>query len=96
MDNIKFADGTTGHTVTTDPNGAAPAAAASPSAWDNWIGYFQLSRFKFVDDGAGADSSSTYSSEQQILRVSNNRGACCHVAGDIAFDKHSDLWFVDG
>ena len=35
-------------------------------------------------------------SEQQILRVSNNRGACCHVAGDMAFDKHNDLWFVTG
>ena len=38
----------------------------------------------------------TSSSEQQILRVSNNRGACCHVAGDIDFDKHNNLWLVTG
>ena len=36
------------------------------------------------------------SSEQQILRVSNNRQECCHVAGDIDFDKHNNLWMVTG
>ena len=36
------------------------------------------------------------SSEQQILRVSNNRQECCHVAGDIDFDKHGNLWMVTG
>ena len=36
------------------------------------------------------------SSEQQILRVTNNRQECCHVAGDIDFDKHNNLWMVTG
>ena len=26
----------------------------------------------------------------------NNRGACCHVAGDIDFDSHNNLWMVTG
>ena len=39
---------------------------------------------------------STCASEQQILRVTNNRGACCHVAGDIDFDKHNNLWIPTG
>ena len=26
----------------------------------------------------------------------NNRGACCHVAGDIDFDTHNNLWMVTG
>ena len=26
----------------------------------------------------------------------NNRGACCHVAGDIDFDSHNNLWLVTG
>ena len=39
---------------------------------------------------------STSSSEQQILRVSNNRQECCHVAGDIDFDKHGNLWMATG
>ena len=34
--------------------------------------------------------------EQKILQVANNRGACCHVAGDIDFDKDNNLWFVTG
>ncbi len=93
---ITFADGSTGHTVTTDPTGSAPAAAASLSAWDQWIGYFQLSRFKFVDDAPGVPAHLDLGSEQQILRVSNNRGACCHVAGDITFDKHDNLWMPTG
>src|SRR5688572_15619949 len=25
-----------------------------------------------------------------------NRGACCHVAGDIDFDRHNNLWMVTG
>ena len=34
---------------TTTPAGAAPTVAADPSTWDAWKGYFQLSRFKFVE-----------------------------------------------
>ena len=60
-------------------------------------GYFQLSRFKFVDDApgdAGAPRPGDRSSRSS--RVPNNRGACCHVAGDIDFDKHNNLWVVTG
>ena len=35
-------------------------------------------------------------SEQQILRVNNNRQECCHVAGDIDFDHAGNLWMVTG
>ncbi|MDF2731438.1 MAG: carbohydrate-binding protein, partial [Desertimonas sp.] len=76
------------------PPGAAPTTAASISEWDKWKGYFQLSRFKFVEgaDGPRLD----IASEQKIMKVENNRGACCHVAGDIDFDKHNNLWLVTG
>ena len=30
------------------------------------------------------------------MRVTVNRGACCHVAGDIDFDKHNNLWLPTG
>ena len=89
--NVPQSDGTT-KTITT-PNTSAPATAPSLSAWDPYVGYFQLSRFKFVD---GANPTLDLGSEQKILRVSNNRGACCHVAGDIDFDKHNNLWLVTG
>ncbi len=90
--NVKQSDGTT-KTITTPPNAAAPTVAPSLSAWDPYVGYFQLSRFKFVD---GANPTLDLASEQKIMRVNNNRGACCHVAGDIDFDKHNNLWLVTG
>ena len=71
-------------------------AGRRQTAWDPYVGYFQLSRFKFVDDAPGAPAHLDLESEQQILRVSNNRQECCHVAGDIDFDKHNNLWLVTG
>ncbi|MCP6769458.1 hypothetical protein NL529_31890, partial [Klebsiella pneumoniae] len=63
---------------------------------DPYVGYFQLSRFKFVDGDGTTAAHLDLSSEQQILRVNNNRQECCHVAGDIDFDKHGNLWMVAG
>jgi len=69
------------------PAGSAPNTAADPSVWEQWRGYFQLSRFKFVDETATAPAHLDLSTEQKILKVEVNRGACCHVAGDIDLDK---------
>ena len=103
VEDVRFADGTL-HTVTTPLNDPAtpqneqnaPNFAASLSAWDQYNGYFQLSRFKFVDATANEQAHLDLASEQQILRVPNNRGACCHVAGDIDFDSKNNLWMVTG
>src|SRR6202008_3027135 len=78
----------------TTPTSGAPNTAASKTAWDPYVGYFQLSRFKFIEDANGPRLD--FSSEQQIIRVPNNRQECCHVSGDIDFDKHGNLWFVTG
>ncbi|MEU4369215.1 ThuA domain-containing protein [Micromonospora chersina] len=75
------------------PTGSAPTTSTDPSAWDVWKGWFQLSRFKFVD---GDNPSLDLSTEQKILQVPVDRGACCHVAGDIAFDSKNNLWLVTG
>ena len=50
-------------------------------------------RFKFVD---GPTPTLDLATEQKIMRVPVNRGACCHVAGDIDFDSHNNLWLVTG
>src|SRR3954447_22596289 len=92
--NVKLSDGTIAASQTT-PNTAPPNSAPSKSAWDPYVGYFQLSRFKLVDDGVNPPSLDM-SSEQQILRVNNNRQECCHVAGDIDFDKAGNLWMTTG
>ncbi|HET6685370.1 MAG TPA: ThuA domain-containing protein, partial [Jiangellaceae bacterium] len=81
---------------TTTPPGSAPNTGADPSVWDPWIGYFQLSRFAFVDATATEAAHLDLDSEQKILKVPVNRGACCHVAGDIAFDSENNLWLVTG
>ena len=60
------------------------------------MGYFQLSRFKFVDATATDAGHLDLASEQKILKVPVNRGACCHVAGDIDFDSDNNLWLVTG
>ena len=75
------------------PPGNAPNFGASPDVWDPWRGYFQLSRFKLVESPT---PHLDRSSEQKILKVPVNRGACCHVAGDIAFDSKNNLWLVTG
>ena len=77
----------------TTPTANAPNTGVDPSVWDPWMGYFQLSRFKFVD---GPTPTLDLASEQKILKVPVNRGACCHVAGDIDFDSHNNLWMVTG
>ena len=92
VQDVKLSDGSvvTQTTPTTNP----PNTAASKTAWDPYVGYFQLSRFKFVEDASGPRLD--MASEQQILRVPNNRQECCHVAGDIDFDKHGNMWLVTG
>ena len=70
-------DGTTAD-VTTPPTARRPTVGRRPVRLrTRGVGYFQLSRFKFVD---GATPSLDLAREQKIMRVPNNRGACCHVA----------------
>jgi cytochrome c len=48
----------TGEIVTqTTPAANAPNTGESPAVWDPWVGYFQLSRFKFVDATESAPTS---------------------------------------
>ena len=70
--------------------------AADLATFDHWMGYFQLSRFKFVDTDGDVAAHLDLESEQKIMKVEVDRGACCHVAGDIDFDRHNNLWLVTG
>ncbi len=91
--NVKLSDGSI--VTQTTPNTTPPNNSPTLAAWDPYIGYNQLSRFKLVDDGVNPPYLDL-NSEQQILRVSDNRQRCCHVAGDIDFDKHNNLWMPTG
>lgn len=80
--------------ATTAP-GSAPntlPAGADASYWDQWKGYNQLSRFKWN----AATSSLDLATEQKIIKVEVQRGQCCHVAGDVAFDNDGNVLLATG
>lgn len=80
---------------TTTAAGSAPntlPAGADASYWNQWLGYNQLSRFKWDE----ATDSLDLSTQQDIIRVEVQRGQCCHVAGDVAFDKDGNLLLATG
>ena len=61
-----------------------------------YVGYFQLSRFKFVDDAPGVPAHLDLGSRAADPARLEQPPECCHVAGDIDFDKHNNLWLVTG
>ena len=63
---VKLSDGSIVTQTTPTPT-APPNTAASQTAWDPYVGYFQLSRFKFVED-AQRPARLDLNSEQQILQ----------------------------
>ncbi|WP_425442622.1 PQQ-dependent sugar dehydrogenase [Streptomyces indicus] len=74
----------------TTPAGDAPAegAAADFAPFD---GVNRLSRFVLKQDGT-----LDLASEKKILDVPASRGICCHVGGDIDFDKAGNLYLSTG
>lgn len=79
----------------TTPTGSAPntlPAGADESYWNQWKGYNQLSRFHWNAETNSLD----LASEQVIITVEVQRGQCCHVAGDVAFDNDGNVLLATG
>ncbi|WP_353814520.1 PQQ-dependent sugar dehydrogenase [Agromyces sp. SYSU T00266] len=79
----------------TTPVGSAPRelpAGEDASYWDIWKGYNQLSRFQWDAESNSLD----LASEQVIIKVEVQRGQCCHVAGDVAFDNDGNVLLSTG
>lgn len=79
----------------TTPTGSAPnslPAGQTEAYWDQWKGYNQLTRVKW-DAAASALDMAT---EQVIIKVEQQRGQCCHVAGDVDFDADGNLYLATG
>lgn len=75
------------------PAGSAPEklpAGQTDAYWKQWEGYDSLARFKWTGDKLDL------STAQEIIRVDTNRGQCCHVAGDVDFDSHGNLYLSTG
>lgn len=80
----------------TTPAGNAPNSlpeGADPETyWDQWLGYNLLSRFQWDAETNTLD----LESEQPIIKVDAQRGQCCHVGADIAFDEDGNLFLSTG
>ncbi|WP_152191597.1 PQQ-dependent sugar dehydrogenase [Georgenia satyanarayanai] len=79
----------------TTPAGSAPEqlpAGEDIGYWDQWLGYNVLSRFQLDAETGTFD----VDSEQEIIRFEVERGQCCHVGADIAFDGEGNLFLSTG
>ncbi len=79
----------------TTPQGSAPnslPAGEDESYWDRWLGYNQLSRFTWDAESSTLD----LDSERAILKVDAQRGQCCHVGADMAWDAEGNLFLSTG
>jgi cytochrome c len=72
------------------PPGDAPETVTDAAELDPFRGVERLSRFRFA---AGVFD---LNSEQVLLEVPTNRGACCHVGGQIDFDAAGNLYLSTG
>ena len=92
--NVKLSDGSI--VTQTTPNTTAPNVGGVARRRGIRTSATSSSRASSSSRTPRAPAHLDLASEQQILRVSNNRQECCHVAGDIDFDKHNNLWMVTG
>ena len=73
------------------PGGEAPHDG-DPSDWEPYEGVNNLSRFKWDPDAEVLD----LDSEQVLLEVDQDRGMCCHLGGDFAWDAAGNLYLSTG
>ncbi|OLT54458.1 sorbosone dehydrogenase family protein [Cellulosimicrobium sp. CUA-896] len=79
----------------TTPSGSAPNSlpdGEDESYWDQWLGYNQLSRFTWDPETSTID----LASEREIIKVDAQRGQCCHVGADMAWDADGNLFLSTG
>ena len=72
------------------PNGDAPSTGTA-ATWATWRGVNRLSRFTL-----NSNWSLNTGSARTILDVPADRGICCHVGGDIDFDRAGNLYLSTG
>ena len=75
---------------TPDVNEGDALFDGTPADWEPFAGHITLSRFEL--DGDQLD----LATEQHIMDVPVDRGICCHVGGDIAFDDAGNLYLGTG
>jgi cytochrome c len=76
--------------ATPDVNEGDAPVTGTPADFARFRGAVRLSRFQLI----GSDLDLT--SEQVILEVPVDRGICCHVGGQIDFDREGNLYLSTG
>lgn len=76
--------------ATPDVNEGDAPETGTPADWERFRGAIRVSRFELKGDTLDL------ATEQQILDVPVDRGMCCHVGGDIAFDSAGNLYLSTG
>jgi glucose/arabinose dehydrogenase len=75
---------------TPDINEGDAPFFGDPEDFEPFEGFIRLSRFKLTGNELDLES------EQEIIDVPVDRGICCHVGGDIAFDGDGNLYLSTG
>ena len=73
------------------PPGEAPHGG-QPADWEPYEGVNNLSRFKWDPAAEELD----LETEQVLLEVDQDRGMCCHLGGDFAWDPAGNLYLSTG
>jgi cytochrome c len=76
--------------ATPDVNEGDAPTTGTQADWDRFKGAIRLSRFQL------RGNTLDLSSEQKIIDVPVDRGICCHVGGQIAFDGKGNLYLSTG
>ena len=74
---VKLSDGSI--VTQTTPNTTPPVTSPTKTAWDPYVGYFQLSRFKFIEDASARGSTSARSSRSCASRSTARSAATSRV-----------------
>ncbi|WP_173163426.1 PQQ-dependent sugar dehydrogenase [Phytohabitans suffuscus] len=76
--------------ATPDVNEGDAPAEGTAADWAPFKGSLRLSRFKLAGNTLRLDT------EQRIIDVPVDRGICCHVGGQIGFDRKGNLYLSTG
>ena len=76
--------------TTPDVNEGDAPLVGTEADWRPFRGFLRLSRFKLDGDTLRLET------EQRIIDVPSDRGICCHVGGQIDFDRHGNLYLSTG
>ena len=93
--NVKQSDGSIAASITTPPTATAPDHGRVAERVGSVVGYFQLSRFKFVE-AHRAPGPPRPGSEQKIMKVESTAERAATSPATSTSTRSNNLWLVTG